>query len=185
MVNIEIWVSATCHACPAISITFKDFTVSKSLAKSICEVSDTVCLHPLTNEMHLWYWLPLKHITCDNILKFVTDVVQRMEVFGKLIQNAIHILSSIPSPCITPSMCLSLLLFRVYVLKFSRIIVMRSKLTHIFSKNLNPYLPVHIVSKFSDKMSFRQQLDACRQKHVWEAGILFWGEHFEFLGHTT
>ena len=65
--------------------------VSNSLTKSIWEVSDTVCLHPLTNKLHLWYWLPLKHISCGNILKFVTDVVQRMGVFGKLIQYAMLI----------------------------------------------------------------------------------------------
>ena len=76
--------------------------VSNSLAKSACEVSDTVCLQPLTNKLHLWYWLPLKHISCDNILQFVTDVVQRVGVFCKLIQYAMPILSSIPSPCITP-----------------------------------------------------------------------------------
>ena len=79
--------------------------VSNSLAKSVCEVSDTVCLHPLTNKLHLWYWLPLKHISCDNILQFVTDVVQRMGLFGKLIQYAMPISSSIRSPCITTSMC--------------------------------------------------------------------------------
>ena len=81
--------------------------VSNGLAKSVCEASDTVYLHPLTNKLHLWYWLPLKHISCDNILQFVTDVVQRMGVFGKLIQYAMPLLSSIPSPGITPSMCLS------------------------------------------------------------------------------
>ena len=81
--------------------------VSNSLAKSICEVSDTVCLHPLTNKLHLWYWLPLKHISCDNILQFVTDVVQRLGVFCKLIQYAMPILFNILSPCITPSIGLS------------------------------------------------------------------------------
>ena len=80
--------------------------VSNSLAKSICEVSDTMCLHPLTNKLHLWYWLPLKHMFCDNILQFVTDV-QRMGVVGKLIQYAMPILSNIPSPCITPLCVLS------------------------------------------------------------------------------
>ena len=77
--------------------------VSNSLAKSICEISDRVCLHPLTNKLHLWYWLPLKHISCGNILQFVTDVVQRMGVFGKLIQclfyPAFLLLTSLP-PCV-------------------------------------------------------------------------------------
>ena len=75
--------------------------VSSSLAKSVCEFSDTVCLHPLTNKLHLWYWLLLKHISCDSSLQFVTDVIRRMGVLGKLIQYAMPILSSIDSPCIT------------------------------------------------------------------------------------
>ena len=70
--------------------------VSNSLAK---------CLHPATTKLRLQYWLALKQISCDNILQFVTDVVQRMGVFGKLIQSTVLILSSIPSPCITLSMC--------------------------------------------------------------------------------
>ena len=92
--------------------------VSNNLAKSVCEVSDTVYLHSLTNKLHLWYWLPLKHISCDNILQFVTDVVQRMGGFGKLIQYAMPILSSIPS-CITPSMCFEPLSFSLLPCCFS------------------------------------------------------------------
>ena len=42
----------------------------------------------------------MKHITSDNVLQFVIDVVQRMGVFGKLIQCTMPISSSIPSPCI-------------------------------------------------------------------------------------
>ena len=34
------------------------------------------------------------------------------------------------------------------------------------------------------KRSFRQRLDACRQKHLWEAVLLFWDEDIEFLGYT-
>ena len=81
--------------------------VSNSLVKSACEVSDAVCFKPLTNKLHLWYRLSLKYISCDNILQFVTDVVQRMGVFGKLIQYAMPILYSIPSPCTTPPCVLS------------------------------------------------------------------------------
>ena len=47
------------------------------------------------------------NISCDNILQFVTDVVQKMGVFGKLIQYTMPILYSIPSPCITPPCVLS------------------------------------------------------------------------------
>ena len=79
----------------------------------------TVCLHPLTNKLHLWYWLPLRHISCDNILQFVPDVVQRMGVFGKLIQYAMPILSSIPSPWIVPSMCFEPLSFPLLSCCFS------------------------------------------------------------------
>ena len=104
--------------------------VSNSLAKSVCEVSDTVCLHSLTNKLHLWYWLPLKHISCDNILQFVTDIVQRMGVFGKLLRYAMPISSSIPSPVPHPLhafwaivlITITLFLFRLYVFKFSRYI---------------------------------------------------------------
>ena len=49
-------------------------------------VRDTFCLHPLTNKRHLKYWLALKQISSDNMVQFVTDVVQRVGVFGKLIQ---------------------------------------------------------------------------------------------------
>ena len=34
-------------------------------------------------------------------------------------------------------------------------------------------------------MGFRQQLDACKQKQLWEAGLLFWDEDIVFLGHTN
>ena len=78
--------------------------VSNSLGKSVCEVSDTVCLHPLTNKLRLRYWPPLKHISCDNILQFVTDVVQRMGVLASsfnmqcLFYPAFLLLASSP-PC--------------------------------------------------------------------------------------
>ena len=116
--------------------------VSNSVAKSICEISDRVCLHPLTNKLHLWYWLPLKQISCGNILQFVTDV-QRMGVFGKLIQclfyPAFLLLTSLP-PCVWAIVLLTiiLLLFMVYVLKFPRYIVLGNYLTQIFSRKCDP-----------------------------------------------
>ena len=53
----------------------------------------------------------MKHIASDKVLQFVTDVVQRMGVFGKLIQCTMHILSSIPSPCIIMDLREAVLLF--------------------------------------------------------------------------
>ena len=53
----------------------------------------------------------MKHISSDNVLQFVTDVLQRMGVFGKLIQCTMPILSSIPSPCIIMDLWEAVLLF--------------------------------------------------------------------------
>ena len=140
--------------------------VSNSLAKSICEVSDTVYLHPLTNKLHLWYWLPQKHNSCDNILQFVTDVVQRMGVFGNQLQYAKPILSNIPSPCITPSMCFEPLSFSLLSCCFQGIcdqvfqIYSNRKLTesHIQQKCYpfhSTLASVHLASKCSDKTEFQ------------------------------
>ena len=77
--------------------------VSNSLANPSVKLEIQCAFnHPFTNELHLRYWLPLKHISCDNILQFVTYVVQRMGRFCKLIQYIILISSSISSPCIIP-----------------------------------------------------------------------------------
>ena len=53
----------------------------------------------------------MKHISSDNVLQFATDVLQRMGVFGKLIQCTMPILSSIPSPCIIMDLWEAVLLF--------------------------------------------------------------------------
>ena len=76
-------------------------------------VNDTFYLHPLTKKRHLKYWLALKQISSDNMVEFVTDVVQRVGVFGKLIQCTMPV-SSIPSPCITPLCVLSHCPFHYY-----------------------------------------------------------------------
>ena len=59
MVYIEIWGPAICHACPAVSITFKDFTRFQIVLRNPYDVKlatqCAVCLHPLTNKLHLWY----------------------------------------------------------------------------------------------------------------------------------
>ena len=53
----------------------------------------------------------MKHISSDNVLQFVTDVVKRMRVFGKLIQCTMLILSSIPSTCIIMDLWRAVILF--------------------------------------------------------------------------
>ena len=53
----------------------------------------------------------MKNISSDNVLQFVTDVVQRMGVFGKLIQCTMPILSSILSPWIIMDLWEAVLLF--------------------------------------------------------------------------
>ena len=53
----------------------------------------------------------MTHISSDNGLQFVTDVVQRMGVFGKLIQCTMPILSSIPFTCIIMDLWEAVLLF--------------------------------------------------------------------------
>ena len=132
-VYIEIWGPAIYHACPTVSITHKDFTMCQIVLHnpSVKLEIQFAFIHPFTNKLHLRYWLPLKHISCDNILQFVTYVVQRMGMFCKLIQYMILILSSISSPCIIPLLVFwaivllatILLLFRIDLLKFSRYIV--------------------------------------------------------------
>ena len=53
----------------------------------------------------------MEHISSDNVLQFVTDVVRRMGVFGKLIQCTMPILSSIPFTCIIMDLWEAVLLF--------------------------------------------------------------------------
>ena len=132
-VYIEIWGPAIHHACPTVSITHKDFTRCQIVLHNPSVKLEIQCafIHPFTNKLHLRYWLPLKHISCDNILQFVTYVVQRMGMLCSLIQYIILILSSISSPCINPLLVFwaivllttILLLFRIDLLKFSRYIV--------------------------------------------------------------
>ena len=132
-VYIEIWGPAIYHACPTVSITHKDVTRCQIVLHNPSVKLEIQCafIHIFTNKLHLRYWLPLKHISCDNILQFVTYVVQRMGMFCKLIQYIILILSSISSPCIIPLLVFwaivllttILLLFRIDLLKFSRYIV--------------------------------------------------------------
>ena len=89
-----------------------------------------------------------------------------MGMFCKLIQYIILILSSISSPCIITLLVFwaivllttILLLFRIYLLKFSRYIVIGNQLTHIFSTKCDPsqsILPVRKASKCSDKTVFQ------------------------------
>ena len=87
-VYIEIWGPAICHACPTVSITHEDFTRCQIVLHNPSVKLEIQCafIHPFTNKLHLRYWLPLKHISCDNILQFVTYVVQIMGMFCKLIQ---------------------------------------------------------------------------------------------------
>ena len=57
-VHIEIWGPATCHACPAVSITFEDFTLYVKLAiqcafihppvKCICDIDFLQNIFPVT-----------------------------------------------------------------------------------------------------------------------------------------
>ena len=132
-VYIEIWGPAIYHACPTVSITHKDFTRCQIALHNPSVKLEIQCafIHPFTNKLHLRYWFPLKHISCDNVLQFVTYVVQRMGMFCKLIQYIILILSSISSPCIIPLLVFwaivllttILLLFRINLLKFSSYIV--------------------------------------------------------------
>ena len=44
-------------------------------------------------------------------------------------------------------------------------------------------LPAHQIAQ--TKMGFRQKLDACKQKQLWEAVLMFWDEDIVFLGHTN
>ena len=120
-VYIEIWGPAIYHACPTVSITHKDFTRCQIALHNPSVKLEIQCafIHPFTNKLHLRYWLPLKHISCDNILQFVTYVVQRMGMFCKLIQYIILILSSISSPCIIPSLCFESLSFSLLSCCFS------------------------------------------------------------------
>ena len=132
-VYIEIWGPAIYHARPTVCITHKDFTRCQIVLHNPSVKLEIQCafIHPFTNKLHLRYWLPLKHISCDNILQFVTYVAQRMGMFCKLIQYIILILSSISPPCITPLLVFwaivllttILLLFRIDLLKFAKYIV--------------------------------------------------------------
>ena len=185
---IEIWGPAIYRAWPKVSITHKDFTRCQIVLHnpSVKLAIQCAFTHPFTNKLHLRYWLPLKHISCDNILQFVTYVVQRMGIFCKLIQYIIFILSSISSPCIIPSLCLShcpshyypvafqdrfAQVFQIYSYnKISWLIFSAENVTHL---NLScQYIKLQ---NAQIKLCFRQQLDACRQKHLWEAVLLFWG----------
>ena len=73
-------------------------------------------------------------MSCDNIVHFVTDVVPRMGVYGKLNQCAMPILSSILFPCIIPLhvfwavvlLIIIMLVFLVDVRMFSRSIVIEN-----------------------------------------------------------
>ena len=187
-VYIEIWGPAIYHACPTVSITHKDFTRCQIVLHNPSVKLEIQCafIHPFTNKLHLRYWLPLKHISCDNILQFVTYVVQRMGMFCKLIQYIILILSSISSPCIIPLLVFwaivllttILLLFRIDLLKFSRYIVIEISWLTFSAENvihLNLSCQYVKLQNAQIKLCFRQQLDACRQKHLWEALLLFWG----------
>ena len=120
-VYIEIWGPAIYHACPTVSITHKDFTRCQIVLHnpSVELEIQRAFIHPFTNKLHLRYWHPLKHISCDNILQFVTYVVQRMGMFCKFIQYIILISSSISSPCITPSLCFEPLTFSLLSCCFS------------------------------------------------------------------
>ena len=102
----------------------------------------------------LWSIFPL------NIVQFITDVVQKRGVFGKLIQCTMPILSNIPS-CTIPSMCLShcpshyypvaflgrcAQVFQIYSnKKITDHILRRKHMTH-----LSPSLPVHITAGSSN-----------------------------------
>ena len=72
-VYIEIWGPAIYHACPTVSITHKDFTRYKIVKHNPSVKLEIQCafIHTCTNKLHLRYWLPLKHISRDNILQFV------------------------------------------------------------------------------------------------------------------
>ena len=105
--------AAICHACPTVSITSKDFTRFQIVLQNPSVKLEIQCafIHLPINY--------IRNISCDNSLQFLTDVVQRMGVFRKLIQCTMPILSSIPSPCIIPSMCFAPLSFSLSPCCFS------------------------------------------------------------------
>ena len=112
-VYIEYGGPAICHACPTVSITSKDFTRFQIVLQNPSVKLEIQCA---------FIHLPINcicNISCDNSLQFLTDVVQRMGVFRKLIQCTMPILSSIPSPCIIPSMCFAQLSFSLSSCCFS------------------------------------------------------------------
>ena len=95
-VYIEIWGPAICHACPTVSITPKDLTRFQIVLRNPSVKLEIQCA---------FIHLPINcicNISCDNSLQFLTDAVQIVGVFPKLIQCTMPILSSIPSPCIIP-----------------------------------------------------------------------------------
>ena len=166
-VYIEILGPAIYHACPTVSITFKDFTRCQIVLRNPSVKLRIQCLfihspiNCICNTDFLW-----SIFSCDNILQFVTDVVQIMGVFDKLIQCTMLISSSITSPCIIPLhvfwtivlLSIILLLFRIDVLKFSRYKVIGNELTHTFSRKCGPsqtIIATMKASKCSDKTVFQ------------------------------
>ena len=113
-----------------------------------------------------------------------------MGVFNKIIQRTMPILSSIPSPCITPSMCwvivhliIILLLFRVDVLNFFQIHSDRKLTDPHFQEKLWP-ISVHFASAYNCLLVKLLRQNCLQTKHLWEAVLLFWDKDIAFLGHT-
>ena len=117
-------------------------------------------------------------------------------VFGNLSQYTIPILSSIPSPCITPLhvvwpivvLIIILLLLRPDVLKFSGYVVIVNLLTHIFRRKCDPSQSIFASAyninmlrqnRVSDNNFMLADKSTCRK-----LCFLFWNEDISFLGHA-
>ena len=141
-VYIEIWGPATCHACPAVSITFKDFTRFQIVLRNRYVKLAIQCAFIHSPINCIWYidffWsiFPVTIFYSLALMLFKEwECLASSFTMQCLFYPAFLLLAS-PSPCVLshcPSHYYPVAL-RVYVLKFSRYIVIGNYLTHIFSR---------------------------------------------------
>ena len=165
-VYIELWGPAMYHACPTVSITFKDFTWCQIVLHNPSVNLEIVCtfIHPpincIRNTDFLWSIFP---VTIFHSLSLMLDKVWECLASSFNVQclfyPAFLHFASYPSMCFGP---LSRV-FPVFQIYSNR------KLTDPhFQQKMSP-ISIHPcqyvkLQNAQKKLCFRQQLDACRQK---------------------